>query len=119
MFADQHMRQPVLVAAEQRQGVAKIIAHALAPAGDGAVQRSGGVASEAADEVGDAIGGGFVVLGAADILQRRAVGAMHDMDARFVESDPLQPVVAAESVKMAARAMQQRQRRAPSRVVIR
>jgi hypothetical protein len=83
----QHMGQPVLRAAIERQGVSQVIAHGLAATGDGDMQFAVRVFGQAAHGFGDEIGGQGVLFGGADVIQRGAVGGAQDVDVPDREFD--------------------------------
>jgi hypothetical protein len=76
----QHMREAILRATEQRQGIADEIAHALAPSRDGDMQRAVHIVGKAAHQIGNEIGGANVVIGRANVFQRASVATGNDMD---------------------------------------
>ena len=98
---DQHMRQAVLGPAKETQGIAQVIAHGLAPPGDGDMQGGVGIGGEGAQGLGDGIRRPLVVRRGADVLQGRAVGVAQHLDMAGVEGHGRQLVVPAQAVKPA------------------
>ncbi len=108
-FADQDVGQVVLGPAEEAQGIAQVVAHGLAAAGDGDVERGGGIGGEVADQLGDGVGSALVVLRGADVVQRLALGVRQGVDMADVEADGREGVVLTQAVKPAGLLAQQTQ----------
>ena len=108
-FADQDVGQVILRAAEEAQGIAQVVAHGLAPPGDGDMELGGGVGGEMADQLGDGVGGALIVLRGADVAQRLPLVVRQGVDMADIKADGREGVVRAQAVKPARLVAQQAQ----------
>src|SRR5690349_5191877 len=93
------MREPILLAAEQRQRVADVKAHRLAPAGDRDVEARIRVGRDVAHLFGDEIRNRGVVGLLEDVVERLAVRSRYDADISNPEGYRGQAVILAQPPK--------------------
>jgi hypothetical protein len=98
---DQHVRKPVLRAAEQRERITDIEAHRLASAGDRHMKACGWIGRNPAQLLGNEVGNRAVIGVSKNIFERSSVRSRNDVNTILGECDFRQPIVFAQPVKPA------------------
>ncbi len=108
------MRQLILGARKQREGVAQVKAHRFAPPGNGDVQRRLRVVGEPGHQRGNGIGGAGIFFRGADVGQRLPLGIAYLVDMGLVKHRmPQLRVVRQQGMELSTVGVQQGRSRQP------